>query len=113
MNTYPVRSPAWYAEGLRWIGSVLTDAADYLDQPSANATPLEPGPGAGSVDEYLSDVRHRMQHRACERRVSTDERETAGAEIMRRFCAATSKPSPSRGGYGGWVCTRHPTQLNT
>ena len=63
MNTYPVRSPAWYAEGLRWIGSVLHDAADYFDQPSALPTPLEPVAADRSVDDYLSDVRHRMQHR--------------------------------------------------
>jgi len=54
---------AWYADGLRWIGSLFDGAADYLDRPSIAPSPLEPRPEYLPVEEYLFDVRHRIQTR--------------------------------------------------
>ena len=53
----------WYADGLRWIGSLFTGAADHLDRPSLAPAPLEPRPEHLPAEEYLFDVRHRMQNR--------------------------------------------------
>ena len=51
----------WYADGLRWIGSLFHSAADRLEQPS-----LEPAAGEPlrrpAWDEYF-DARHRLQDR--------------------------------------------------
>ena len=52
----------WYAEGLRWIGSLFHSAADRLDQPSLAPSAGEPVPRP-AWDEYLFDVRHRLQDR--------------------------------------------------
>jgi len=51
----------WYADGLRWIGSILNGAADHLERNAAE--PLEPRPPLPqhrAIDEYVSDVRHRI-----------------------------------------------------
>ena len=56
-------SASWYADGLRWIGSLFTGAADHLDRPSLAPAPLEPRPDYLPAEEYLFDVRHRMQNR--------------------------------------------------
>ena len=56
-------SASWYADGLRWIGSLFTGAADHLDRPSLAPAALEPRPEYQPVEEYLFDVRHRMQNR--------------------------------------------------
>ena len=53
----------WYADGLRWIGSLLHDAAEHLERPSLSANPGEPHAVRPTVDEYLSDVRFRLQDR--------------------------------------------------
>lgn len=45
---------SWYAEGLRWIGSLLHGAANYLDRPE-----VDPMPRHLSAEEVLSDVRNR------------------------------------------------------
>ncbi len=54
----PQRS-SWYAEGLRWIGSVFSDAADYLERPSLDAASLDPMPRHTSFDEIVGDMRNR------------------------------------------------------
>jgi hypothetical protein len=61
MNAFalPARG-AWYAAGLRWIGSLFNGAADYLDRPSFAPSPLEPRPKYLPIDEFLFDVRHRV-----------------------------------------------------
>ena len=63
MRAIPTTPTAsWYADGLRWIGSLLTGAANYLDRPSIEPAPFE-HPEYQPVEEYLFDVRHRMQNR--------------------------------------------------
>jgi len=51
----------WYADGLRWIGSLFHSAAERLEQPS-----LEPAPGEPlkrhDWHSDLFDTRHRMHH---------------------------------------------------
>ena len=59
----PTNRATWYAEGLRWIGTVCNDAADALERsrtPQAEA--LEPTAPFKPVDEFLYDVRFRMQN---------------------------------------------------
>ena len=62
MNTLEARMPqrsTWYADGLRWIASVITDAADYLDSGAPEAASLDPMPRHTSFDEIVADVRNR------------------------------------------------------
>lgn len=58
----PSRS-SWYAEGLRWIGSLFHGAADSLER--AQRTPIGSEPRAELLpyEEFISDVRHRVQNR--------------------------------------------------
>lgn len=44
----------WYAQGLRWIASLLQGAADYIDRPRP-----EPMPRHTSAEEILSEARAR------------------------------------------------------
>jgi hypothetical protein len=53
----------WYADGLRWIGSLFHSAAEHLERPSLSANAGEPHAFRPTVDEYLSDVRFRLQDR--------------------------------------------------
>ena len=50
----------WYADGLRWIGSLFQSAADRLEQPSLDPAPGEPLKHNWHAD--LFDTRHRMHH---------------------------------------------------
>ena len=54
----PQRS-TWYADGLRWIASVITDTADYLDSPAPDDASLDPMPRHTSFDEIVGDMRNR------------------------------------------------------
>ena len=58
------RRAAWHVEGLRWIAGLFTSAADRLE--STQETPvlaLEPTPPQyRPFDEFLYDVRFRVQH---------------------------------------------------
>ena len=49
----------WYAEGLRWIGSLLTGAAARLERNAAPPAPLDPRVHR-EIDEYVRNVRHRV-----------------------------------------------------
>lgn len=57
-NPMPQRAH-WYADGLRWIASVITGAADYLERPAAHAASLDPMPRHTSFDEIVGDMRNR------------------------------------------------------
>ena len=46
---------SWYAEGLRWMGRLLNDAADFIDREVP-----EPMPRHTSSEEILADVRNRI-----------------------------------------------------
>lgn len=52
-------SPAWYAEGLRWIATGIDRLADAVDRKAPEPWPLEPAPEYHGVDEYLLDARNR------------------------------------------------------
>ena len=49
----------WYAEGLRWIGSVFNGAAEHLERVSSQAVRLDPRV-AREAEEYMEDVRTRV-----------------------------------------------------
>ena len=49
----------WYADGLRWIASVIADTADYLDSPAPDTASLDPMPRHTSFDEIVGDMRNR------------------------------------------------------
>jgi hypothetical protein len=54
---------SWHADGLRWIASLFTGAANFLER---NATrPCEDQHARTGCDpeEFLFDVRNRMQNR--------------------------------------------------
>lgn len=55
----PSRS-SWHAQGLRWIGSLLCAAADYLESRAAESSPLAPMPRHTSYEEIVGDMRNRM-----------------------------------------------------
>jgi hypothetical protein len=48
----------WYADGLRWIGSLFNDAADHLEHAAIASSDVQPR--YQPIDEYLSDVRTRV-----------------------------------------------------
>jgi hypothetical protein len=50
----------WYADGLRWIGSLFNGAADHFERAATLTANLDPR--ARSADEYLSEVRNRVHH---------------------------------------------------
>ena len=50
----------FYAEGLRWIASLLTSAADRLERVAPEPAPLEPAPPLTPRDEALYDLRNRL-----------------------------------------------------
>ena len=49
----------WYADGLRWIGSLLVSAADHLAQRSAEAESAEPWPDLFPPHERVTELRNR------------------------------------------------------
>ena len=53
-----MNTTTWYADALRWIGSLFHNAADFLERPA-----LEPGHGRLPIEEFLSDVRLRIHSR--------------------------------------------------
>ena len=48
----------WYADGLRWIGSVFNDAAEHLERISTETALLDPR-ALREADQYVNDVRTR------------------------------------------------------
>lgn len=50
----------WYAEGLRWIGSLFGSAADWLERPASRHASLDPMPRHTSFDEVVGDMRNRL-----------------------------------------------------
>ena len=49
----------WYADGLRWIGSIFNGAAESLERNAADNEPLDPGTYR-AIDGYFNDVRTRV-----------------------------------------------------
>jgi hypothetical protein len=58
--TMPTRS-SWYAEGFRWLGTILHAAADRLEPGPVAAAPLEPHPELLPPDYRVFQLRHRIQ----------------------------------------------------
>jgi hypothetical protein len=52
---------SWHADGLRWIASLFTDAANFLERNAAR--PCESQLAHDDPEEFLFDVRNRMQNR--------------------------------------------------
>ena len=48
----------WYADGLRWIGSVFNDAAEHLERTASEETLVDPR-ALREADQYVNDVRTR------------------------------------------------------
>ena len=48
----------WYADGLRWIGSILNAAAERLERNAAEP-PLEPG-AYRDIERYVDEMRSRV-----------------------------------------------------
>ena len=48
----------FYADGLRWIGSLFHGAADKLERNAALAVPLDPR-AYREIENYVNDVRMR------------------------------------------------------
>ena len=49
----------WYADGLRWIGSIFNDAAETLERNAVEREPLDPQTYR-AIDGYFNDVRTRV-----------------------------------------------------
>jgi hypothetical protein len=49
----------WYAEGLRWIGSIFHGAAERLERTSTDIARLDPRV-AREAETYMEDVRARV-----------------------------------------------------
>ena len=55
--------PLWHAQGLRWIASLLHDAADSIERSQAAHYPAdELPPEYKPVEEFLFDARFRVQN---------------------------------------------------
>jgi hypothetical protein len=54
-----VAKTLWYAEGLRWIGSVLSDAANRLEEQAAAVATLDPRANR-EIESYVDDLRTRV-----------------------------------------------------
>lgn len=50
----------WYADGLRWIGSIFNDAAARLESSVADQEPLHPHVHR-EIEQYVNDL-HRRVH---------------------------------------------------
>ena len=49
----------WYASGLRWIGSILNDAAEHLERTAADIAGPDPRV-AREAEAYMENVRTRV-----------------------------------------------------
>ncbi len=52
----------WYADGLRWIGTLLTSAAEHLEQRAAEADPADPWPDFLPPHERVLELRNRVHY---------------------------------------------------
>jgi hypothetical protein len=49
----------WYAEGLRWIGSVFSDAADQLELRAAETSHPDPRV-VREIEQHMNELRTRV-----------------------------------------------------
>lgn len=54
---------SWHAAGLRWIGSLFSGAAEYLEQRSHASAELELTRPPRPPEDFLHDMRVRIQNR--------------------------------------------------
>ncbi|HUP29460.1 MAG TPA: hypothetical protein VM122_04745 [Usitatibacter sp.] len=50
----------WYAEGLRWIGSLLVNAANHLERRSLDSALATPWPDPLPPHERITELRNRI-----------------------------------------------------
>ena len=55
-----ISTTTWYSDGLRWVGTLFSDAADYLDRTTGEAGSPAPMPRHTSYDEVVGEVRNRI-----------------------------------------------------
>ena len=55
----PMAKVIWYADGLRWIGSIFNDAAERLEKSATDQEPLHPG-AQREIERYVNDPRSRV-----------------------------------------------------
>ena len=48
----------WYADGLRWIGSIFNDAAEHIERSASEVALLDPR-ALREADQYVNEVRTR------------------------------------------------------
>jgi len=51
---------SWYADGLRWLGTLLHDAAGHFERVSLGAVPIEHRLDLTSPEDHVSELRHRI-----------------------------------------------------
>ena len=56
----PMAKATFYADGLRWIGSIFNDAAERLERSVADEEPLDPS-AYREIERYVNDL-HRRTH---------------------------------------------------
>jgi hypothetical protein len=54
-----VTKTLWYADGLRWIGSIFTGAAEHLERTSLELARTDPRVSR-EAENYMEDVRTRV-----------------------------------------------------
>jgi len=58
--SYAMARGNFYADGLRWIASLLTAAAERLERRNADPLPIHPASREAARDEALYELRHRL-----------------------------------------------------
>jgi hypothetical protein len=59
MTTASMNKALWYAEGLRWIGSVFNDAAEQLERSAAETSAPDPRV-LREIEEHMNEMRTRV-----------------------------------------------------
>jgi hypothetical protein len=59
MTAASMNKALWYADGLRWIGSVFNDAAEQLERTAAETSAADPRV-VREIEEHLNQMRTRV-----------------------------------------------------
>jgi hypothetical protein len=54
---------SWHSDGLRWIGSLFTAAADFVDRNDSRLRVKAPEVQLWPAEDFIDDVRFRMHIR--------------------------------------------------
>jgi hypothetical protein len=55
----PMNKALWYADGLRWIGSVFNDAADQLERTASETSMADPRV-VREIEQHMNEMRTRV-----------------------------------------------------